>query len=195
MRAAFRVVAQGRCSRANALHVLRMWRQQRLQLGVGADRDPTLGLAERVREWTGIDPLELEDRDALLWAPPPGALTAAAVAEQARQAAAARALLQLDPCKRAALGGAGVFIMRMDKEGRALMACNDALVRVVGGVGWPGRQMQACKLMSGFVSACLIAPADRALYFEVCRYVGGWMDAWVGSLVSAAPSVRSDHPS
>ena len=169
-RACLRVVEDGRCSRSNAVRVLRRWRR----LGLGMNADVTLGLAARLQEKVGVHPLELMDREELLLGPPDAARRLLVAAEQERQASQAKELLQHEAFKRASMGGAGAYILSIDEQGRCADVGNEAFARLVGGAGWPGRQMHACKTIPPLVAACVCAPVDRPALLEVrcgCRSI------------------------
>jgi hypothetical protein len=159
-----RVVEEGRCSRDNALRMLRRWRQMSLRVGA----DVTLGVAARLQEGLGIDPLELVDREELLWGPPDAARRALAVAQQASLVSEeAHEVMQHEAFQRATLGGVGATILSFDEQGRGVEVCNEAFARLAGGAGWPGRHMQACKMLPSFVAASACAPSDRPSLLQV----------------------------
>ena len=181
IRACCRVVDQGRASRGCIVRLLRMWRYESQRFGA----DLTLGLAGRLLERAGIDPIELESREELLRDQRPDgrgthALTADAAAAEAQRILEERSLLQLECFKQAAIGGAPVSIARVTKQGRVVRHCNDAFARVMGGVGFPGRHMQTCKVLIAVVGASVCAPGDRELFLEVRWALGlvicGWYE-------------------
>ena len=149
-----------------------MWRRDSLRLGA----DVTLGLAKVLQERAGIGPIELIDRDELLHGPTEAARRARLAAEQAARAAQAREMLEWGAFKRASLGGAGAYFIRIDEQGRSVDVANPEFLRLVGGAGWPGRHMQACKMLACFLAASVCAPRDRASLLEVrgTRKAGLW---------------------
>ena len=151
---------EGQCSRSNVLRFLRKWRRDSLLMGA----DVTLGVAKVLQERAGIAPIELIDREELLHGPTDAARRARLAAEQAEQAGRARELLEWDAFKRASLGGAAVFCIAADAEGRHVDVANPEFLRLAGGAGW---QMQTCKMLSCFVAASVCAPGDRGALLQV----------------------------
>ena len=123
----------------------------------------TLGVGTRLGEKAGISPVELEGREELRWEGPR--------LGQRPYMFDAPELMQLEPFQLAAAGGAAAYIIHMEKGGQRHHACNDAFARMVGGIGWPGRQMQTCKVMSSILGGACCAPADRPVFFEVRQSV------------------------
>jgi hypothetical protein len=160
--ACLRVMEAGRCSRDSVLRMLRKWRRDSLRMGA----DVTLGVGKALQERAGIDPIELVDREELMWGPSDAARRASFVSEEWEQARR-QEVLQWEPFKRAALGGAGTYCMVIDAQGRSVDVINPAFQRLVGGAGWPGRHMQACKMTPLLLGASICAPQDRRLYLQV----------------------------
>ena len=127
----------------------------------------TVGMGKMLQERAGIAPIELIDRDELLYSPTDAARRARLAAEQAAQAERAREMLEWDVFKRASLGGAGAYFLRIDEQGQSVDVANPAFQRMMGGAGWPGRHMQACKVLACFLAASVCAPRDRVSLLEV----------------------------
>ena len=162
-RACVRVFEEGRCSRASILRFLRKWRRDSLRSGA----DVTMGVGKILQERAGITPIELVDSDELMYGPTEAARRARLMVEQTAQAGRRRELLEWDVYKRASLGGAAAYCICVDAYGRHVDVANAAFLQLVGGAGWPGRHMQACKMLACYLGASLCAPADRQTFLKV----------------------------
>ena len=157
------MLEEGRCSQGNLVRFLRKWRCESLRVGA----DVTVGMGKMLQERAGIAPIELIDRDELLCSPTDAARRARLAAEQAAQAERAREIMEWDVFKRASLGGAATYCLHVDEEGRYVDVANAAFQRLMGGAGWPGRHMQAYKMLACYMGASLCAPDDREVFLQV----------------------------